>query len=336
MDADMKVPREMSDAIFDWGDVDKSGKIEIAELWRLISTTEGMSDAQARAGMTEELFYEVIMPALGGGTAMDRDQLYRAYTVFGAGNLAEDYAAIRRKAEPISPGKKHLAFDSRAMRKAPAVGGLLYEQAKFGAKPHTKPTHKTLKAMPQSVLFADPEPGKCPDGKVMQDKTVSLLEGDPFYFASGGWYCHRYGIHSDNVAGSMPPSGRGGLLPPPCYASTDEAGVVTVYSGMAYREAVELQDREKKQKILNERYYRRISEIPGKEHAKVVELLKKTTDKLLENPVETAWTPATIRRLDATSSKDLSSEAPRLSKQRWSKARGSVLGQFRSSKDLSS
>ena len=121
----------MSDAIFDWGDVDKSGKIEISELWRLMSKTEGMSDAQARALMTEELFYEVIMPLLGGGTAMDKDQFYRAYTEFGAGTLAEHYAAIRRKAEPISPGKKHLDWDSKAMRKAPAVGGLLYEQAKY-------------------------------------------------------------------------------------------------------------------------------------------------------------------------------------------------------------
>ena len=88
--------REMSDAIFDWADADKSGKIEISELWRLTSKTEGMSDAQARAGMTEELFYEVIMPFLGGGTAMDKDQFYEAYTVLEAGNIAEDYAAIRR------------------------------------------------------------------------------------------------------------------------------------------------------------------------------------------------------------------------------------------------
>jgi hypothetical protein len=124
------------------------------------------------------------------------------------------------------------------------------------------------------------------------------------------------------------------MLPPPCYASEDASGIVTVYSGMAYREIVELQDREKKQKILNERYYRRIDENPAKEHAKVVDSLKKTTDKLLEDPVETSWTISTIRKLDGSAvSKEGVSE--RGSKQRWSKARGSIMGQFRSSKDLS-
>merc|ERR1719465_34137 len=137
------------------------------------------------------------------------------------------------------------------------------------------------------------------------------------------------------MAGCPPPSGRGDPLPSPCYAPEDKAGIATVYSGMAYRECVELQDREKKQKILNERYYRRVDENPAKEHAKVVESLKKTTDKLLADPVETAWTPATVRRLDGPVS---SKEAPstRGSKERWSKARGSLIGQFRSSKDLSS
>merc|ERR1719230_1710710 len=120
----------------------------------------------------------------------------------------------------------------------------------------------------------------------MRSNTVTTLENDPFYFAAGGWYCDRYGIHSDNVAG---PTKGGKMLPPPCYASEDMSGVVSVYSGMAYREAVELQDREKKQKILNERYYRRVDENPAKEYAKVVETLKKTTDELLKEPVETAW-----------------------------------------------
>jgi hypothetical protein len=234
---------------------------------------------------------------------------------------------------PMSPGKKLLAWDSSALRKAPAVGGLLYEQKKSGAPPRTTPKQTTLKAMPKSVLFADPEPGVCPDGKAMKDHAVHTLEGDPFYFASGGWYCQRYGIHSDNVAGPPAPSGRGPCLPPPCYASEDAAGVVTVYSGMAYREVVELQDREKKQKILNERYYRRVDENPAKEHAKVVETLKKTTDKLLEDPVETAWTISTIRRIDGSvPSKDAPSQ--KSSKQRWSQARASM-SQFRSSKDLS-
>jgi hypothetical protein len=234
---------------------------------------------------------------------------------------------------PLSPGTKLLAWDSTAIRKAPAVGGLLYEQEKSGAKPRTKPTQKTLAAMPKSVLFADPEPGVCPEGKVLQDHAVHTLEGDPFYFASGGWFCERYGIHSDNVAGPPAPSGRGPCLPPPCYASEDRAGIVTVLSGMAYREVVELQDREKKQKILNERYYRRVDENPAKEHAKVVDSLKKTTDKLLEDPVETSWTTSTIRRLDGSMA---SKEAPstRGSKQRWSQARASI-SQFRSSKDLS-
>jgi hypothetical protein len=235
---------------------------------------------------------------------------------------------------PLSPGKKLLDWDATALRKAPTVGGLLYEQSKAGAKPRTKPSQTTLAAMPKSVLFEDPAPGVCPDGKVMKGNSVEGLERDPFYFASGGWYCQRYGIHSDNVSGPPAPSGRG-FLEPPCYASEDASGVVSVYSEMAYRECVELQDREKKQKILNERYYRRVDENPAKEHAKVVESLKKTTDKLLADPVETAWTPATIRRLDGPVS---SKEAPstRGSKERWSKARGSVMGQFRSSKDLSS
>jgi hypothetical protein len=234
---------------------------------------------------------------------------------------------------PLSPGKKLLTWDETAMRKAAAVGGLLYEQKKSGAKPMTKPTQKTVKAMPKSVLFKDPDPGRCPGGKVMANHEVHTLEGDPFYFASGGWYCERYGIHSDNMAGCPPPSGRGEPLPAPCYASEDKAGIITVYSGMAYREAVELQDREKKQNILNERYYRRVEENPGKEHAKAVESLKKKTDELLHERVETAWTPATIRRLDGSAA---SKEAPsqKSSKQRWSQARASV-SQFRSSKDLS-
>merc|ERR1719465_382350 len=107
------------------------------------------------------------------------------------------------------------------------------------------------------------------------------------------------------MAGCPPPSGRGDPLPSPCYAPEDKAGIATVYSGMAYREVVELQDREKKQKILNERYYRRVDENPAKEHVKVVESLKMKTDKLLAETVDTAWNQSTIRRLDAGSaSKD--------------------------------
>ena len=86
--------REKCDAIFDCVDVDKSGKLEISEVWCMMSTTTGMSDAQARSGMTEDVFNEQMMPALGGGTGMDKDQLYKAYTELGAGNIAEDYAAL--------------------------------------------------------------------------------------------------------------------------------------------------------------------------------------------------------------------------------------------------
>ena len=86
---------------------------------------------------------------------------------------------LSTKIPSMSHEKKHLDWDSTAIRKAPAVGGLLYEQAKFGAQPHTKPTQKTLKAMPQSVLFADPEPGKCPDGKVMQGPLALWERNDP-------------------------------------------------------------------------------------------------------------------------------------------------------------
>ena len=69
-------------------------KASMQDLKSIESTTTGMSDAQARSGMTEDVFNEQMMPALGGGTGMDKDQLYKAYTELGAGNIAEDYAAL--------------------------------------------------------------------------------------------------------------------------------------------------------------------------------------------------------------------------------------------------
>merc|ERR1712185_109218 len=89
--------RDKCDAIFKWADNvvgDESGKIELAEFWKLMMATNGMSDAEARQGLTEETFTENMMPAMGGGTGMDMDQLYRAYTEFGAGNIDEDFAAV--------------------------------------------------------------------------------------------------------------------------------------------------------------------------------------------------------------------------------------------------
>lgn len=75
-----------------------------------------------------------------------------------------------------------------------------------------------------------------------------------------------------------------------------------------------------------------MDENPAREHAKVVESLKKITDKLLEEPVETSWTQSTIRKMDNTMS---SKDAPEVKKSRWTKAK-TLMGQFRNSKEVSS
>ena len=66
MSFDTLSPKEKCDAIFDWADKDRSGKVEIAEVWRLITSTTGMNECEARAALTEEAFTLQMMPMLGG------------------------------------------------------------------------------------------------------------------------------------------------------------------------------------------------------------------------------------------------------------------------------
>lgn len=74
--------REKTDAIFDSFDVDKSGKIEISEMWRAMTLSHyGVTTEEAVEMIPLEAFMEQMMPMLGGGTAVDKDQFYKTYTI---------------------------------------------------------------------------------------------------------------------------------------------------------------------------------------------------------------------------------------------------------------
>merc|ERR1711865_553070 len=85
--------REKTDWIFDFFDVNKNGSLEIEEVWNLMQATTSMNESQARQALTKEMYTEMMMPMLGGGTSMDKDQFYRSYTECGAGDINDDYTA---------------------------------------------------------------------------------------------------------------------------------------------------------------------------------------------------------------------------------------------------
>ena len=85
--------REKCDVIFEMCDVDKNGSLDIEEFWTYISCTRRMGESEARQRITKERYTEQILPSLGGGTSMDKDQLYQSYIMHQGFSIDEDYSA---------------------------------------------------------------------------------------------------------------------------------------------------------------------------------------------------------------------------------------------------
>merc|ERR1719491_1681480 len=86
-------PREKCYAIFDFFDTNGNGTLEIEEVWKLMTATSGMNDCEVRGVISLETYTEQMMPMLGGGTGMNKDQFYMKYCDF-AGDIDKDYAAM--------------------------------------------------------------------------------------------------------------------------------------------------------------------------------------------------------------------------------------------------
>jgi hypothetical protein len=149
---------------------------------------------------------------------------------------------------------------------------------------------KGVEALKFGSLFAAPEQARCPEGrKLASVEAFKLEEMDKFFFGAGGYTCDRCGVHSDELGT------REGYVPK-AYASVQPMpqlgpGMVSVgkvYSPQCYRELVAEQDQHRKLELLQKKFYHGLVEGPLQKPA-ALEELKKTTDRLLNKPVNGFW-----------------------------------------------
>lgn len=68
------------DELFDYFDKNKNGELELEEVRKKLSMVDNMSEQQAVEALSPEAFEHQLLPALGGGTTMNREQLQMVYS----------------------------------------------------------------------------------------------------------------------------------------------------------------------------------------------------------------------------------------------------------------
>ena len=68
------------DELFDYFDKNKNGELELEEVHKMLSMVDNVSEQQAVEALSPEAFEQQLLPALGGGTTMNREQLQMVYS----------------------------------------------------------------------------------------------------------------------------------------------------------------------------------------------------------------------------------------------------------------
>lgn len=163
--------------------------------------------------------------------------------------------------------------------------------------------------MQKSVLFADAEPVVCPKGFRLQkfDAPEKICKRDEFFFGGGGYMCARCGVFSGNLSSKV------------VHWSIQSDFALCPQCAVELRD---VQDQERKLKILQEKFYRGLIPPPAEKPPALVELKTKTSEILLSQ-VDDPWVERDMERTAALRARRREEAAAKSSKDVSQMKRGS-------------